>query len=181
MVLLWSTPGTKLAPRGGSTYWYKRNSVPDQWAGFQMTDFDIVQEGEKNQCGNISPTIKNRFHKLWQSKAICISGNTLVTFITGISSLNPFWIVKKAFLHSEFFRGENCYEYNLIKCNRWDIPLNLIYKYRYTLFLRTKKNLKYVLMQEDDAFHTISTAAIEDRRKSWTGIYRSAVYSFKKK
>lgn len=29
-----------------------------------MTDFDIVQEGEKNQCGNISPTIKNRFHKL---------------------------------------------------------------------------------------------------------------------
>lgn len=139
MVLLWSTPGTKLAPRGGSTYWYKRNSVPDQWAGFQMTDFDIVQEGEKNQCGNISPTIKNRFHKLWQSKAICISGNTLVTFITGISSLNPFWIVKKAFLHSEFFRGENCYEYNLIKCNRWGIPLNLIYKYRYTIFLRTKK------------------------------------------
>lgn len=42
----------------------KCNSVPDQWAGFQMTDFDIVQEGEKNQCGNISPTIKNRFHKL---------------------------------------------------------------------------------------------------------------------
>lgn len=26
--------------------------------------------------------------------------------------------IKKAFLHSEFFRGENCYEYNLIKCNR---------------------------------------------------------------
>lgn len=128
--------------------------------------------GRENQCGNISPTIKNRFHKLWQSKAICISGNTLVTFITGISSLNPI---------QSFFRGENCYEYNLIKCNRWDIPLNLIYKYRYTLFLRTKKNLKYILMQEDDAFHTISTAAREDRRKSWTGIYRSAVYSFKKK
>lgn len=36
-------------------------------------------------------------------------------------------------------------------------------------------------MQEDDAFHTISTAATEDRGKSWTGIYQSAVYSFKKK
>lgn len=150
--------------------------------------FDIVQEGEKNQCGNISPIIKNRFHKLWQSKAICISGNThdcdlFNWYILPHPSLNCIESIPSF----RVFCGENCYEYNLIKCNRWGIPLNLIYKYRYTLFLRKKKKFSSTFWCRKmnrifSGMHSILfLQQLEDRGKSWTGIYQSSVYSFKKK
>lgn len=54
---------------------------PINVTGFKWQTLWHCPGGRENQCANISPIIKNRFHKLWLSCAICISENITWPFI----------------------------------------------------------------------------------------------------